>query len=213
MVIDEGGNCPVLAANGALGVLAQLQFAEPHAERVVQQQASHQRLADPDDQLHRFRGLDQPDGARQNPQHAAFGAAWHQARRWWLGEEAAIAGAISRAEDRGLSFESEDRTVNVRFAEQDAGIVGEIAGGEVVGAIDHDVVLANDVERIGCREPRFVQLGPDVRIDVRDAVAGRSEFGTADVLGAMEDLALQVARFHHIEVDESERTDTGGGKV
>ena len=64
-----------------------------------------------------FRRLDQADRARQNSQHPAFGAARHQARRWRLGIQAAIARAALIREHRGLAFEPEDGSVDVRLVQ------------------------------------------------------------------------------------------------
>src|SRR5437667_5009280 len=100
----------MIAANRALRILAQLQLAEAHPQRVVKQQPADQRLADPQDELYSFGCLDQSDGARQDSQHAALGAARHQARRWRLWIQAAVARPALIGEHRGLPFEAEDGT-------------------------------------------------------------------------------------------------------
>ena len=58
-----------------------------------------------------------------------------------------------------------------------------------------------------------MQLATHVRIDVGDAVACRRELRAADVLGAVQDLALEVARFDDVEVDQAERSDAGGRQI
>ena len=96
----------------------------------------------PSDQLDRLGRLDHADDARQHAEHAAFGAARHEAGRRRLGIQAAIARAVLRREHRRLSFEPEDAAVRVRLAEQHARVVHEIARREIVGAVEDDVVAA-----------------------------------------------------------------------
>src|SRR5690349_17358856 len=99
MIIDQLGDGPMVAADGALRVFPEAELTELHAESVVEQQASDQRLADPEDQLHRLGGLDQADRAGQDAEDAAFGAARHQTGGWRLRIEAAIAGSALVRED------------------------------------------------------------------------------------------------------------------
>src|SRR5262249_24406092 len=107
LIIDELGDGTVFAADGALRIFAQFELSEPHAEGVIEEKTSHERLTDPEYELHRFRGLDQPDGSRQNAKHAALGATRNQPRRWRLGIEAAVARAAFIGEHRGLALEAE----------------------------------------------------------------------------------------------------------
>ena len=51
-----------------------------------------QRLADAEDQLHRLGRLNRADDAGQHAEHAALGAARHEAWRRRLGIQAAVAG-------------------------------------------------------------------------------------------------------------------------
>ncbi len=130
------------AADRAIGILAQLQFAELHAQRVDQQQASGQRIALPQNQLDGLGRLDHADQAGQNAEHSTFGARRHQTGRWRLGIETAIAGAVFGREHAGLAFKTKNRAVNIGLAGEHAGVVDQVAGGEIVGAIGDDVELA-----------------------------------------------------------------------
>ena len=67
LVVDQLGDGRMVAAHRAFRIAAQLQLAEAHGQRVVQHQAADQRLADAQDQLHGFGGLNQADDAGQNP--------------------------------------------------------------------------------------------------------------------------------------------------
>ena len=144
-----------------------------------------ERLADAEDQLDGFGGLDHADQAGQNAEHAAFGAGGHEARRWRLGIEAAIARALLGREDAGLAFEAEDRAVDVRLAGEHAGVVDQVAGGEVVGAVDDDVEVAEELERVFAvkgASRRFARL--TYGIDRLELLGGGVELRAADVGGA-----------------------------
>jgi len=62
-----------------------------------------------------------------------------------------------------------------------AGIVGEIAGGEIVGAVDDDVVGADEVEGILAGDSGVMKDNFDVRIDGVDGFLCGLRFGPADV--------------------------------
>ncbi len=149
LIVDQLRHRGMLAANRALGILAQLQLPEAHVERIHQQQAPDERLAFAENELDGLRRLDDADQAGQNSQHSALGATRHKARRRRLGIQAAITWPILSGEDAGLAFEAEDRSVRVRLAQQHACVVHQIARGEVVRAVGDDVVVLQDVERVG----------------------------------------------------------------
>ena len=116
LVVNELGDSRVLAAEGALGIAPQLEFAELHVERVEQEQAVEERGAFAEDELQNLGGLDEADHAGQHAQHAALGAARDGAGRRGLRIEAAIARPPQvRREDAGLAFEAKDGAVHVRL--------------------------------------------------------------------------------------------------
>jgi hypothetical protein len=63
-----------------------------------------------------------------------------------------------------LSFETKNRAVDIWLAEQDAGVVDEVARGEVVGAVDDDVMILKKFQGILAGEFCFVGCDVDVRI-------------------------------------------------
>src|SRR3954452_7201843 len=81
LVVDELADGRVVAAERALRIAADLDLAELHRQGIVQKQAIHQRLAQPQNQLDRLGRLDHADHAWQRPQHTGLGAARHRARR------------------------------------------------------------------------------------------------------------------------------------
>ncbi len=156
LVVDELGDGGVEAADRALGILAQLEFAEAHVERVDQQQPADERIALAENQLDDLGGLDDADQPRKNAQHAALGATGNQARRRRLRDRGSGSrGRRFGGEDAGLALESEDGAVDVGLAQQDAGVVDQIAGGEVVRAVGDDVVVLENVEGVGARPAWF----------------------------------------------------------
>ena len=117
----------------------------------------------PQDQLDGLGRLNRADDSRQHAEHTAFRAAGHQARRRRLGIEAAIARTVLGGEHRGLTLEAEDAAVGVGFAEQHARVVHQVAGREVVGAVEDDVVGLEQLQRVLGAERRLVGLDGDVR--------------------------------------------------
>ena len=116
-------------------------------------------------------------------------------------------------EDADLSLEAVDRAPDDGQAE-DLGRVGdEVAGREVVGAVEHDVVAAQHVERVVRVEPQRVLDDVDVRVDVRDALARGVDLAAPDVRPAVDDLALEVGRVDGVVVDDADRADARGGEV
>ncbi len=76
LVVDQFLDCGIFAADRALRVLAQLQFAEAHTERVDQKQAAYERAALAEDQLDDFGGLndaDRPGRIPSTPPSAQLG--------------------------------------------------------------------------------------------------------------------------------------------
>ena len=156
VVVDQLGDGRMRSADRAIGVLAQLEFAELHVQGIDQQQPADQRLALAQNQFDDFSRLHHADESGQNAQHSTLGAGWNQPGRWRLGIEAAVARAFFGCEHAGLPFEAENRTVDIRLAGKHAGVIHQIARRKVVGAVGDDVELAKQFERVfaaraGCR--------------------------------------------------------------
>src|SRR5207249_1844774 len=130
-----------------------------------------------------------------------------------FGIEAAVARAIGHAENRGLSFKTENRAVNIRLAEEDARIVDKIAGREIVGAIYDDVVIFEEFEGIRTGQLRLNGFNLNVRVEIGKTRPGGLAFRLADVAGAKRDLALKIGEIHDVEVDEAEFAHTSGRKI
>ena len=208
LVVNKPGNGGVLSAGRALPVAAQFEFPEFEVQGVEHQQAVQKREALAEEEFEDLGSLDKADDAGQDAQHAGLGATGNQPRGRGFWKKTAIArSAQVRRKDAGLPFKAEDGPVHVGFPEQHTGIVGQVAGREVVTAIGHDVVGPNDAEGILAGQARRVQRDLDVRIDAGEGVPSRFGLGPADVPGAMNDLALQVREVHHIEIHQAEFAD------
>jgi len=103
--------------------------------------------------------------------------------------------------------------VHVRFAQQHARIIDEIARRKVVRSVEHDIVLLHERHRICRREPVRVQVHVYMRIQIVQTVARRLEPGSPHVARAMQDLSLQVGDVNPVVVDQPDRPHTGGGEI
>ena len=212
VVVDELFDL-VGAADGAVGILAELHGAEAHGEGVDEQEAADEGLADAEDELDDFGGLDDADEAGEDAEDAAFGAAGDEAWRWWFGIEAAVAGAFFGGEDGGLAFEAEDAAVGVGLAGEDAGVVDQVAGLEVVGAVGDDVVVLEDLERVGAGEHGVVLDDVGVFVEALEGDLGGVDFEFADGGLGVNDLALKVGFVDDVEVDEADGAYAGGSEI
>ena len=96
----------------------------------------------------------------------------------------------------------------------DRGVVDEVAGGEVVGAVDdHVPALAEDALDVLGGEPLLVGLDVDVRVERLDRPLRRVDLRLAEAVGRVDDLALEVRVVDHVRVDDPERPDAGRGEV
>ena len=131
-----------------------------------------------------------------------------------LGVEAAVAGPVLGPEDAGLAVEAVDRAPDVRLAEQHAGVVDQVAGGEVVGAVD-DQVVGRRRSRIALSESSRSSWWTTSTYGLisPDRVAAPTRPWSGRCRTAVDDLALQVGLVDDVEVDDAERADPGRGEV
>ena len=95
----------------------------------------------------------------------------------------------------------------------DAEVVDEVAGFEVVGAVEDDVGRGEEVDVIG-DEVGDVRGDVDGGVDAGEVAAGGFGFGegSAGVLFVEEHLALKVGGLDEVAVDEGEVADAGARK-
>ena len=97
------------------------------------------------------------------------------------------------------------------LGELERGVVDEVAGREVVGAVDHDVVAREDLEHVRARQPRAMLVDLDVGVEPRERLLGAIDLRLAEAIGAVKDLALQVRRVDDIVIDDADRADARRG--
>src|SRR6266542_982924 len=153
LVVDQLGDGRVLAADRALRVLANADVLEGQLQRVVDEQPPDQRVADAGDELDRLVGLDRADRGAEHAEHAALGAGGNHAGRGRLGVQAAVARPVLGPEHARLPVETIDRAPHVGLALEHAGVVDQIAGGEVVRTVDHQVVRSDDLAGVVRGQP------------------------------------------------------------
>ena len=192
----------MLATDRALGILADLEFTKLHLQRIEVDEASDQRITNADDQFDRFDRLHHADDTRQHTEDSSLGAARDHARWRGFGIEAAVAGASEmRSEDSALTIEPEDGSVDVRLFLEDADVVGEVAGREIIRSIDHDVIGRHDGGRILRGEEGVMQVNLHVGVDLLDGVSGTVYLLTTHIARAMQDLALEIREIDRVEID------------
>jgi len=96
---------------------------------------------------------------------------------------------------------------------EDTGVVQEIARGEGVGAIEHDVVVGDDAARVGAGERGLPGVDRDLGIERLEAGARSGGLRGADARRIEEDLPLEVVQRDLIVIDEAEPAHAGGGEV
>src|SRR5208283_421975 len=127
--------------------------------------------------------------------------------------QAAIARPILVSKHRGLAFEAKNGAIHVRLLQQYAGVVHQVACRKIVSAVDNDVVILQDVQCILAREAGVKLVDPQVRIDIEHAIGGGVQFLAANVLGAMNDMPLEIRSVHDIKIDKANSADACGGQV
>src|SRR5262249_30118396 len=136
--------------------------------------------------------LEQAHRAGEYAEHAV-GAAGGRELGWRrLPEQAAVAGALVGLEHRQLPVEAEDRGGHDGDLQTHAGVVEQVAGGEVVEAVDDDVVAANDLEDVRSVDPHRVLDDVDVGVERVDRLLGGVDLGNADPRGGVDHLPLQI---------------------
>ena len=80
------------------------------------------------------------------------------------------------SEDRDLSFELENRSVDQGFFLKKSGVVGAEAGGEVVGPVEKEVVVREEIERIPGLETPGMLHDFDVWVDFGEPIPGTGHF-------------------------------------
>src|SRR5262249_54349651 len=213
LVVEEFCDGRMRAAEWAVGIAPDADLAEPHSQCIIHHQASYQRLPLADNELDGFRRLDNSNHSRQHAQDPDLTARRHHARRGRSGEETAVARPCVRLEDAYLALKLENAAVHDRLPDQHRGIVHQVACGEIVGAIDDDVIVPKDVHDVVHGQALIVDAHLDIGIEAIDRLLGRLSLGHTNAVGAMQYLAFEVRAYPHVRIPDAQRADPRRGQV
>ena len=94
-----------------------------------------------------------------------------------------------------------------------AGAVDGVAGGEIVGAVEHDIGAGDQsVERFA-GQALLQRDDPDFRIDGAQRQSARFSLAHAHPCLGVEDLALQVGEIDRIVVNQGDFSNAGRGQI
>ena len=116
-------------------------------------------------------------------------------------------------EHADLPVEAVDGAVHQGLAELHASIVDQVASVEIVGAVDHQVVGAYQFQGVVGIQRGVVGVDLDMTVEVLQALLGGLYLGHAEGAVAVDDLALQVAAFHHVKVHQPQGAHPGSRQI
>jgi len=117
-------------------------------------------------------------------------------------------------EDAQLTFKTEDAAIDIGNAELDAGIVDQIAGGEIICPVNHNIpAFAKDGQGIFRCQRRVVFDNLNIGIQIEHSRGGAVQFGKPDRADAVNHLTLQIGEIHHIVIDQSNAPDASRRQI
>ena len=93
------------------------------------------------------------------------------------------------------------------FFAMHAGVVHAVAGGEIVGAVDDDVVVLDQVQHVFAVDDGAMLDEVEIGVEILEPPGGGFDLGLADVLDAEENLPLKVARADDIDIGQADGPD------
>jgi energy-coupling factor transport system ATP-binding protein len=150
---------------------------------------------------------------RQHAEDASHAARGRELGRRLRRVHAPVARPVERHEGRHLAVPSVDRAVDDRLAQPHGGVVEDVAGVEVVGAVDDDVVAGDQPLDVVGPQPLGVLHHRRLGVQPADRQLGRVDLAHAQPIHAVEHLALEVRLVDHVVVDEADRPHPGCGEV
>ena len=94
-----------------------------------------------------------------------------------------------------------------------AGVVDEKLRGKVIYAVDHKVVVGDQVGDVGGVDKLLVGIDRDVGVDVLHRLLGAFHLRLADVGRGMDHLTLQVGKIDLVGIDNADGAHTGSGQI
>ena len=190
----------------AVGVTDVADLAGGPGQRVVHGDATEQRVTDARQQLERLGGHHRPADGAHCRQHArdlagVFGGVG------LLGEEVPVVDTALIPRDADLRRVAQGRAPHQRDRTDCCRIVGQVAGVEVVAAVDDEVGIQQQVERGSRREPDVVAHDRDIGCQRGQGICRRIDLRTADIGGGVEGLPVQVGGVDGVVVDDRDGAD------
>ena len=154
-----------------------------------------------------FQSLSRLDCAKHSgncAKHSSLLAVWHRTRLGRRVEQTTVT-CRTRNVSKRLTLETQYRTMAVSLAVLYAHIVYQEFSIEIVRAINHKIVVLDDVGSIVGGEKLVVSNHIYVRVHRQDTLARRLNLALANVIGRMDYLPLKIAQINHITVNNAKR--------
>ena len=170
------------------GVFGEFDFSGGEAKGVEVEEFADGGLADVEEELEGFERLEGADESWEHAEDTCFVSGRDRALRGEFGDHAAEAGGGLAAgcfemggEDAELAFELVDRSVDEGLLLCGGFGGDEEAGGEVVGAVEDEVVVSNEAVFVILSE--VLRVGADFDLGVECAELSGGDFGFAAFSG------------------------------
>ncbi len=169
-----------VTAHGTASVPAEVNPLPLHRECIESEHGIGEQTARACQVLNALRCLYSAEHSRYATEHAHAGARLHVSVCRWFGKHTSVA---RRSADvcHHLSRIAVDASHAERLVEHDASVIDELLGGEVVSAVQYEVVPTDNVESIVLTEEAVVPLNCDVGVQFTYLPFGTQCLGLSDV--------------------------------
>src|ERR1041385_5352299 len=106
-----------------------------------------------------------------------------------------------------------DRAVDIRLFFPDTYVAGEISRWEIVGAINHDVIVPDQLGSVARAQTRGVSFDRERGVNCDQACPRRISLFPPEIARFVQQLPVQITQIDGILVDNSDGTDTGCSEV
>src|SRR5262249_44371888 len=106
-----------------------------------------------------------------------------------------------------------DRPVNIWFLFPDTYVAGQVTGWEIIGAIDDDVIIGNQLAGVARGQTRGVGVDCKRRVDCKQTCPRRISLFASDIAGSMQNLPMQIAQIYCVLINYADGSDSGGSEV
>uniref|UniRef100_A0A8B9IZ10 Dolichol-phosphate mannosyltransferase subunit 1 n=1 Tax=Amazona collaria TaxID=241587 RepID=A0A8B9IZ10_9PSIT len=163
--------------------------------------------------LQHFQGLYAPHDAWHNTQHSPICTVGHCLRWRGLGEETPVAGPALVVVHDQLPLQPEGAAGHQGLPSQNTGVIHQVPGGDVVGAVGDDVVLPDQLQGGARAQGAAVRHVLHCGVQQPKSCRGRYGFGQTPAGLPVQHLPVQVARLHHVVIHQTQAADAGRGQV